>query len=288
MEFFRNRKKYRAWKLKWFQLLYDFQTFTVTLNDSPITISYSYNTTPDENLQRLKEMYSLDKIAGNGTEIEQIVNLMTWVYKLASHANEPEFPKERNAFRFIKLATVENKQLNCYMKTVILNEVYLAMGFYSRTTHLLPHSDEEKESHFITSVFSTSLNKWISMDPDFGMYVIDKNGVPLGVKEIRKGLIEGKKMKRKGVDKKNIKSILSSFKYSLLGVDYFWFLSEFLFKMRCPSNSKFNQEMEKNRTFYELIPDGYLDEIVHTTKIDKRGKKLLFVRNEEDFWQKPE
>ena len=287
MNFFQDRKKYHAWKLKWFQLLYDFPTFTVPPNVSPITISYSYNTT-DANLQRLKETYSLEKIAGDGTEIEQIINLMTWVYQLASHANEPEFPEERNAFRFIRLATIENKQLNCYMKTVILNEIYLAMGFCSRTTHLLPHSDEEKESHFITSVFLDSLNKWILMDPDWGMYVTDRKGTALGVMEIRKRLIEGKKMKAKGVDKKNIKNILRNLKYSLLlGVDYFWFLSEFLFKMRCPTNSKFNQEMEKNRTFYELIPDGYLDERIHTTKIDKKGKKLLFVRNVEDFWQNP-
>lgn len=288
MEFLRNRKKYRAQKFECFQLLYDFPIFTVPSNDSPITISYSYSSASNENLQRLKETYSLDKIAGNGTEIERIINLMTWVYKLASHANEPDFPEERNAFRFIKLATVENKQLNCYMKTVILNEVYLAMGFYSHTTHLLPHSDEEKQSHFITSVFLTSLNKWILMDPDFGIYVTDGKGTPLGVLEIRKRLIEGKKMKEKGVDKKIIKNILNKFKCSLLGVDYFWFLSKFLFKMRNPRISRFNQEMEKNREFYELIPDGYQNEKIHTTKIDKKGKKILFVKNEEDFWQKPE
>jgi len=115
-------------------------------------------------------------------------------------------------------------------------------------------------------VFSTSLNKWILIDLDFGIYVVDRKGVPLGVKEIREGLIKGKKMKEKGVEKKNTKNVLQKFKYSLLGVDYFWFLSEFLFKTRYPTNSKFNQEMEKDRSFYELISDGYSDEIVHTTK----------------------
>ena len=95
MKFFQNRKKYRAMKRKWFQLLYDFPTFTVPTKESSIEISYTYNT-EDENLQRLKEMYSLEKIAGNGTEVDQIINLMTWVYQLARHANEQDFTEERN------------------------------------------------------------------------------------------------------------------------------------------------------------------------------------------------
>jgi len=42
------------------------------------------------------------------------------VFRLTGHANEPEIPKELNAFNLIRLAKDEHKLINCYMKTVIL------------------------------------------------------------------------------------------------------------------------------------------------------------------------
>lgn len=168
--------------------------------------------------------------------------MMTWVYHLTGHANEPEIPKELNALNLIRLAKVEHMLINCYMKTVILNEIYLAMGFESRQTHLLPHSNEEEESHFVTSVYSRTLGKWILMDPDFGVYMTDEKGNILGVAEIRSRLIAGQRLVVKEADAsgnifaktwRNLGNFVD-------GTDYAWFLSDFIFKIQCPQNSLFD------------------------------------------------
>ena len=171
---------------QWLTLLKEYPNFSAKQTGYPFEIEYFYADETDTNLTKLRDLYDLDTVAGDGPETERIINLMEWVHRLAEHANEPEFPAAINAFTLINLAQVQHKSINCYMKTVILSEVYLAMGLNSRQTHLLPYANEDQESHFITSVYSTSLGKWILMDPDFGVYVTDNKGVILGVKEIRR------------------------------------------------------------------------------------------------------
>ena len=175
------RREQRALGKEWVNLLRQYPSFPSTVENLPFSVDFSYSSSSDENLQKLRETYQLDEIAGQGSELDKIINLMTWVYLLAQHANEPAIPTERNALSFIHMAKNENRATNCFMKTVILNEIYLAMGFFSRCTYLLPHSNEEEESHFVTSVFSHTLDKWILMDPDFGVYVKDKKCNFLGV-----------------------------------------------------------------------------------------------------------
>jgi hypothetical protein len=272
---------------QWTTLLRKHPIFLGKGKDCAIDIDFHYSSSSNINLRKLRDMYDLETIAGQGSEIDRIVSLMSWVYGLTGHANEPKIPNERNAFTLIRLAKDEQKPINCYMKTVILNEVYLAMGFYSRHTHLLPHSNEEQESHYITSVYSQSLGKWILMDPDIGAYVTDKKGNILGVSETRRRLIEGKSMKTILVGRSTIPRLRENLVDFIQGTDYYWFLSEFIFKIRCPKNSMFNQESEPIRVYYELIPDEYRKELLLDYKLTEQGKKIFYTNNEDLFWQKP-
>ena len=272
---------------QWIDLLKEHTNFSAHDTGYPVDVQYYYADSTDENLKRLRELYDLETIAGQGSEIDQIINLMVWVYRLAEHANEPAIPKERNAFAVIHMAKEEHKQINCYMKTVILNEVYLAMGFYSRHTHLLPHSNEENESHFITSVFPRTLGKWILMDPDFGVYVADETGNILGVREIRRRLITGEplRVERPG---KSMLAIAYTNAYDFIeGADYPWFLSCFIFKMRCPKYSTYDQDSKPIREYFELIPDGYREQLLQESRITGKGKKIYYINDENIFWQKP-
>ncbi len=185
---------------EWAALLKQHSTFSGTQPAYAVDVAFTYAAPTDQDLSRLRETYDLEAIAGRGSETERLINLMAWVHRLTGHANEPEIPKELNAFNLIRLAQVEHMQINCYMKTVILNEVYLAMGWPSRQTHLLPHSHEEDESHFVTSVYARSLGGWVLMDPDFGAYLTDEEGRLLGVSETRSRLIAGRPVVAKDVD----------------------------------------------------------------------------------------
>jgi hypothetical protein len=273
---------------QWAGLLKQHSTFSGRQPAYAVDIAFSYAARTDQDLSRLRETYDLEAIAGRGSEAERLINLMAWVHRLTGHANEPHIPKELNAFNLIRLAKVEHMQINCYMKTVILNEVYLAMGWPSRQTHLLPHSHEEDESHFVTSVYAGTLGGWVLMDPDFGAYLTDDVGHLLGVSETRSRLIAGRPVVVKDVDAGGrLATARENARDFIQGADYIWFLTDFVFKTRCPQRSLFNQAAEESRAFFELIPDGYREELLQAPTTTKQGRKIVHINDERSFWQAP-
>ena len=97
---------------EWAGLINEHQTFSANPPGDSTVVLFNYADSSDENLRRLKETYNLETVAGEGSEIDQIINLTRWVFKLTGHANNPKFPKEINAFTVIHLATVDNKTIN--------------------------------------------------------------------------------------------------------------------------------------------------------------------------------
>jgi hypothetical protein len=283
----RERSECVALGKEWQELLEQHPDFAGEDAAGSPEVVYYYADSTDENLARLRRLYELDAIAGEGSETERVISLMAWVYRLAGHANYPQIPDERNAFTFIRLAQEESMQLNCFMKTVILNEVYLALGFASRQTHLLPHSNEDEASHYVTSVYSRDREDWLMMDPDFGVYMTDANGEILGVREIRRKLIAHEPLKTMRPGRSRLANAWENVYNFVEGADYPWFLSCFVFKMRCPITSRFNQYSEPIRDYYELLPQGYGEDLLHQTRTAPKRKRILSISDEDLFWQKP-
>jgi hypothetical protein len=46
------------------------------------------------------------------------------------------------------------------------------------------------------------------------------------------------------------------------GSDYLWFLADFIFKIRCPQVSMFDQRSKPNKLYFESLPDGYREELL--------------------------
>ncbi len=285
----RHRRENVALGEQWGNLLQRHAAFSGKRPAYPIDVEFSYAPPTDGDLETLRDRYQLQEVAGRGSETDRIINLMIWVYRLTGHANEPEIPKELNALNLIPLARDKHILINCYLKTVILNEVYLAVGFESRQTHLLPHSKEDEESHFITSVFSRDLGRWLLMDPDFGAYVTDEKGAILGVAEIRRRLIAGGPLVVKEVDapRNMLAGAWSECRTFIDGTSYLWYLKKNMFKFRCPQVSQFNQAADPARVYFELIPDGYREELLQTPRITPRGRKVVGLNDEGLFWQRP-
>lgn len=285
----RHRSQNVSQGRQWAGLLRKHPAFSAKLPAYPVDVEFHYAAPTDENLGKLRDTYQLDALAGRGPETDRIINLMIWVYRLTGHANEPEIPKELNALNLIPLAKEKHMMMNCAMKTIILNEVYLAMGFESRQTHLWPAENEDEESHYITSVFSRTLGRWIMMDPDFGVHVTNEEGAILGIAEIRKRLVAGEPLVVKPVDPppnflartwSNVQSFVD-------GTSYLWYLRKNIFKVECPQNSLFNQRVKPNRLHFQLIPDGYREELLQAPKITEKGPTIVFMNDEGSFWQRP-
>ena len=286
----RHRGQNVAQGKQWAGLLKAHPSFSAKPASYAVDVKFSYAVPGDENLTKLRLTYDLDAVAGRGVETERLVNLLRWVYQLTGHANEPEIPEERNALNLIPLARDRHMLMNCALKTVILNEVYLAMGFESRPTHLWPAEKEDEESHYITSVYSRTLGRWILMDPDFGVYVTDEQGAILGVAEIRSRLVAGRPLTVRPVDPPPgfLARVWSNVQEFIDGTSYLWYLQKNLFKIECPQNSLFNLAAVPNRVYFQLIPDGYRQEQLTTPPVTAQGKKVVFTNDEGLFWQKPE
>jgi hypothetical protein len=284
----RERPENIALGKEWAGHLDKHRTFSAKSPGDPAEIIFTYADSSDENLRVLRDTYDLKTIAGQGSEIDQIINLSRWVFNLIGHADNPEFPKEINAFTVIRMATVENRTINCYLKTVVLNEVFLSMGFASRQTHLLPQSHEEDESHFITSVYSRTLGKWLWVDPDFGLYLTDEKGTILGYPEIRKRLISGDPLVEHNLrtDEGMLSKVWDLFICWVEAADYQWYLSKNIFKVRCQQVSMFNQRSNPEKVYVELIPDGYRDELLNKLVMTER-RKIIYINDEQLFWQAP-
>jgi len=251
-------------------------------------IDFEYSLPTDSNLVFLRTKYSLDSVAGIGTETEQMINLMLWVHRLAPHASNPSYPKIRNALNLVDLCLNEGKSINCYMYAIILNEVYLSMGFYSRLIHLrYKHSGE---SHWVNAVYSAILKKWIMMDANHGAYFMDEEGTILSLPEIRRKMINKEKLvfneeleyvgDNKGV--KIIKGIFGIEKF------YRWYISKNILKYSTNLINTFNIESDNAAEIIQLTPTNYLKEIDPLPKKRKYERYNFYRTDDEDFfWQSP-
>lgn len=262
-------------------LLRKYPTFSAKHQDKYPPVSFQYVQTEDGNLKTLRQKYELDRVAGNGSEIERIINLMKWVNQLSRHASNPTYPQELNALRLIDLCRSEDKKLNCMMYAIILNEVYLCMGYPSRVVHLLPHSNEHKESHWVNCVYSTEIEKWIMMDADMCAYLRDESDQILGIGEIRHRMVTDEKLM--------VNDEIGGLSKHLGKWSYPWYLSKNIFRCRCQQISQFDQESRRDpRIYYELIPDGFHEEWLTEPKVTKRGNKTIYINDERLFWQRPQ
>lgn len=254
--------------------------FSAQAKQSYPAIRFSYAGKNDPNLKTLREKYDLDTVAGQGTETERMIRLMKWVNRLTSHAVNPAAPKELNALNLIELCKTQRKQLNCWLYSIVLNEIYLSFGYPSRIIHLLPAEGEEKESHYVTAVFSSERKKWVMMDADMGGYLRDEHGVLLGIAEIRRRLVAGKPLM--------VNKDIGGFSKILGRWSYLWYLSKNIFRYNCQQVSQFDQETHReNKVFVELLPDGFRPELLGQTEQTKRGSQIIYINDEDLFWQVP-
>ncbi len=253
----------------------------------PAPVSFSYADGTERGLQLLRQKYALDEVAGDGPEVERLIRLMSWVYRLSGHVKLEENSAECNALHFIRQVREEDRQIDGFKKNVVLNELYLSMGYASRQTHLLSQRDETGPGHYVTSVYSRQLRRWLLMDPDFGVYLTDEGGLPLGVTGIRRAMVADQPLKAVHVGRSWLGKGLLHLTQYLEGSDYIWFLAEYIFMVRCPQCSRFNQDALPNRVYFELRPDSMPENPLIQAGLAQRGMKVHCLDDEELFWQAP-
>ena len=184
----------------WFALSEDrYDEFVAILRDypefghaqPPMQVEFAYANSKDPNLEELREKYKLDQVAGSGSEVSRIINLMEWVHKKIPHDGEHGGPLPANSLNILKVNEETDRAVNCRSLATVLNEVYLSEGFVSRHLTCLPKDTTDVDCHVVNMVWCDSLSKWLYMDPTNQVYFMDEDGVIMSPLEVREAFIAG-------------------------------------------------------------------------------------------------
>lgn len=257
-------------------------------SDHRFVPTFTYQSQDHPDLVKVRKELNLDSIAGKGTELSQIFNLMHWVHNLIKHDGNSYNPSLQNAIDLIKVCKAEKRGVNCRMLATILNECYLAMGIKSRHITCMPKELKFDDCHVINMVYSKDLNKWIWMDPTFDAYVMDENGNLLGVEEVRERLIKDKPLVLNADANWNRTNLQTKEEYLKK------YMAKNLYRLQTPLASEYDSETfirGKKITYVELLPLDGLEQTPQQKEVnfERVGVKHIQYKtnNPNLFWTKP-
>ena len=237
------------------------------LSDNRPIPKFSYQASDNPNLVALRKGFNLDSIAGQGTDVLQILNLLHWIHDLVPHDGMNGNPEVKNAMSMLEICKKENRGLNCRGLALVLNECYLSMGIKSRVVTCLPKDSLkiDQDCHVINSVYSESLKKWLWIDPTFDAYVMNEKGELLSIEEVRERLISDKPLILNPDANWNNQSTQTKENYLEN------YMAKNLYILECHSSSEYNMETSsegKTFNYIRLLPLDYFEQ-----KPDKSEEK---------------
>lgn len=258
------------------------------LSDNRFVPDFSYQSSENPNLVKIRRDFKLDSIAGTGNETSKILNLLHWVHNIIRHDGSSVNPTLKNAIDLIKVCKSEKRGINCRMMATILNECYLSMGIKSRYITCMPKETEFDDCHVINMVYSNDFKKWIWIDPTFDAYVMNEKGELLGLEEVRERLVKGKTLILNPEANWNRKNSQTKEEYLET------YMAKNLYRLETPLVSEYDTETWKSGKeiiYVELLP---LDGIEQTPQKkeqtnSKTGVKFIYYKtnNPNLFWTKP-
>ena len=239
---------------------------------------FKYQAPEQDSLTKLRTLYNFDNVAGNGTEMDRILNLFTWVHNTIKHDGSNSAPDPENSLSILDYCSKSGAGVNCVYMAIVFNEACLAMGIKARVIH----GNAKKfifngEWHTFNAVYSSDQDKWIFMDPMKYAYFTDEDNTPLSISELRDHLIRGETLHLNPDANYNG----SPFEKD----EYLNYLSKNLYRFSCSVESKFG-----NYGIFHLT--GVARDYVH---LDPAGEKQdglalgtnIFTSNPDYFWASP-
>ena len=155
--------------------------------------SFQYDLSHPE-LERLREAYRLDQVAGSGDDWPKILNLMQWMAEGIWHRGDiskalPDVCESlpMNALGLLDYSFGKGQEngINCYMLSILLTEICLSIGVKSRLVSLNPLNPYDYDNHVAVVCWCTCRSKWVMIDPSYSAYLCDSEGLILSPWETR-------------------------------------------------------------------------------------------------------
>ena len=235
----------------------------------------------DKNLSELYITYKLERFAKAENEKQLFAKVLAWTYENLNYKQNKEFVQEETAINILQFSKQNKSGVNCRNHAIVLTEVLLALGYSARTICCMPIDLTSYDNHTMTAVYSKKANKWLALDAANCCWYCDDQFEILSFDEIRKNLIERKKIEinftSRFYDRLNIKQ---KEKKQLL--QYLW---KNMFRFYCSAGILMNG-ME---VYYHLVPYSFLpSDIQYAHDIYGRKTMIITTTNEKQFWKAPE
>lgn len=208
---------------------------------------------------------------------ERSMAIALWVSKNVKHSNPDPYPEHRNCIDLYKWNEVNQKGFNCRMHSIMLHELLLVAGIENRFITCRSEDPNDPDCHVVNIVWLPELNKWAMIDSDMTEYVVDDNGIPLSLYEMRNCLVNDRLL--------NIKSF-DGYKIDKEYLQAYW--TKNLFYFYSHTINGFNLEDTADGSLTEgdkiifLYPEQYLLEKIGTTYSEKNREILTTYVNQ--FW----
>lgn len=248
--------------------------------------NFTYQSPSNPQLVELRKTFNLDSVAGKGSQTDRAVRLLNWFHNQVPHQDTLNIDS-LNAMNVISFYRTHKVGQGCYVLSIGMNDVFLAMGFKSRSvicfSGLYP---EAHGGHVVNALYIDSLNKWIYIDPQDNAYMKDEKGVFLSIEEVRQRIIDGRPIVLNSTaNYHNTPTKIQDYVYT--------FLAEHLYRMICPVVSEYNSQTitpGKVFTYVELLPEGSKDpkpDRFESSAGQRYNVITYHTNNSSAFWKRP-
>lgn len=161
----------------------------------------------DERLQKLRYICNLDSIAGHGSEFTKMLRITFEVARLLNLGVSTNI----NSFHAIEVLNKSKHgfKSNCFVTATVLTECFLSMGYIARVVRCMPIDLRFNECHCMTIAYVQDFNKFVAFDAAMGGCYIDSKGIPQGIADIRRNIIEGKEIHIRSIFNMQNKNIIA-------------------------------------------------------------------------------
>lgn len=137
----------------------------------------------------------LDALAASSKSTwEKALELAVFVAKNIPHDNQKEPLDDRSAIPLWEYSRRVPTGFNCRWHSILLSELMLSIGIKNRFITCLPQDKKDGDCHVVNLVWLPELNKYAMIDSDMLEYVVDKDGVPMSLTQMREAVIAGEKL----------------------------------------------------------------------------------------------
>lgn len=165
------------------------QQLNYSTNDDGI--SYSYELFHSDS-QKIKELLKIGQHE-TSNDFDKALYIMRKLHKLLITSGNAGCPDVRNGLQMLENRNIQ--RLNCRGHAIVLNDILLAYGYKSKFICCMSDDPADPECHVTNQVYIKKFHKWIMLDSALQAYVEGDGGIPLGLEEVRKNIINGVKLK---------------------------------------------------------------------------------------------